>query len=101
MPSMVGYRTNLPPSSHTGCPTLAVAPALPSLTLSSAPFSNSRSTASRRPNSIESSATPAVPACCISCTAWSDSSYARCSLAVRNEKVVRRRSGSERMANES
>lgn len=101
IPSSVGYSTNLPPSSHTGCPTVAVLPALPSSTASSASFSNSRSTARRRPNSIESSATPAVPACCISWIAVSDSSYARWSLPVRKVKVVRRRSGSDRTANES
>jgi hypothetical protein len=76
MPSIVGYTRKFPLSSQRA---FIVAP------LQS--FSNSRSTASRRPNSISSTLYVAVSACCISCTAVMDSSYFRVIFPVRGLNI--------------
>jgi hypothetical protein len=94
IPNKVGYSTNAPLSSHTA---LIQAPG----TFPSGPGSSSSfSTARRRPNSISSTLYTAVPACCISWIAASDSSYFLVILPVRNEKIRICRSGREKVTND-
>ncbi len=100
IPSKVGYSTILPLSSHAGVP-IPTVPILPSLTPSNACLSNSLSTASLRPNSIESSLASPAAACCISEMAATDSSYCRCRFPLEKLNVVRARPGTERTAKAS
>ena len=94
IPNNVGYSTKAPVSSHTA---LIHAPG----TFPSGPGSSiSFSTARRRPNSMSSTLYTAVPACCISCIAASDSSYFRVIFPVKNEKIRICRSGRENVIND-
>jgi len=94
IPNNVGYSTKAPLSSHTA---LIHAPG----TFPSGPGSSSSfSTARRRPNSMSSTLYTAVPACCISWIAASDSSYFLVIFPVKNEKVRICRSGRENVTND-
>src|SRR5258708_6263485 len=81
IPNNVGYITKFPLSSHTA---FIVASARSSASISF-------SIASRRPNSISSTRYTAVPACCISWTAWRLSSYLRIIFPLRklNTRICR------------
>ena len=95
IPNKVGYSTKAPLSSHTA---LIQAPG----TFPSGPGSSSSfSTARRRPNSMSSTLYTAVPACCISWIAASDSSYFLVILPVRNENIRICRSGREKVTNDN
>lgn len=62
-------------------------------------FSSSLSIASLRPNSTSSNLYWAVPACCMSVTVESDSSYVLYNLAVAKSNIRTLRSGNEKVAN--
>lgn len=94
IPSNVGYKTNVPLSSHTALVHIAgMRPSGPGI-------SSSLSTASRLPNSMSSTRWTDVLACCISWIAFNDSSYFRVSLPVRKENMRIWRSGRENVTNE-